>query len=218
MKVVLAVIIIAIIGLLFWMLDWQGKQATLVQIDKTLEEKRADKERMENDVKKIDELVKINNDLKQQLKEVVKTGFTPEKEQEFVANYIETIEALINKVAVEDNDPSFKLNSLTPGQQQTQAAPAAKGGEKGAGDKGGGATVAVPPALSNYPTRTFQMAMHGRYETLIDFLDRLGRLELKRLVTVNKISLAPEGKTNTGSPVLSITLPLTAYLRTGGGE
>jgi len=217
MKVVLAVIIIAIIGLLFWMLDWQGKQATLVQIDKTLEEKRQDKERMENDVKKIDELVKINNDLKQQLKQVVQTGFTPEKEQDFVANYIETIEALIDKVAVEDNDPSFKLNQLTPGQQQTQAAPAAKKDDKG-GDKGGGSSVAVPPALQNYPTRTFQMAMHGRYETLIDFLDRLGRLELKRLVTVNKISLAPEGKTNTGSPVLAITLPLTAYLRTGGGE
>jgi len=212
--VVLAVIVIAIIGLLFWMLDWQGKQQTLTQIDKTLEEKRAEKERMEKDVQKIDELVKVNNDLKEQLKHIVETGFTPEKAEDFVANYLEKMESLVARIAVEDNDTSFDILSISPGQQQQQAAP--KKDEKK--DEKAAAPASVPPALQNYPTRTFAMSMKGRYETLIDFLDRLGRLELQRLVTVNKISLSPAAEITRGSPVLSITMPLTAYLRTGGGE
>ena len=216
MKVVLAVIIIAIIGFLFWMLDWQGKQQTLTQIDKTLEDKHAEKDKMEKDVQKIDELVKVNNDLKKQLKEVVQTGFTPEREQEFVANYIEKIESLVNRVSVEDNDSSFTINAITPGQQQTQAAPKK---EEKKDDKTVASGPSVPPALQSYPTRTFQMAMKGRYETLIDFFDRLGKLELQRLVTVQRLTLSPTSASGGGrSPVLSITMPLTAYLRTGGGE
>ena len=216
MKVVLAVIIIAIIGLGFWMLDWQGKQQQLAQMDRTIEDKHKQKEEVENNLKQVDELVKRSNDLKRQLEEVVKTGFTPESEKEFVPNYLSKIEQMVAQVRAQDGDPSFELVTLTPGAQQTTQSGAAPSGKEAA--KGSSATAPPPVAmaLQSYPTRTFQMTMKGRYETIIDFLDRLGRLEMERLVTVNRISLSPQGKEGE-SPVLTITLPLTAYLRQGGG-
>ncbi|MBM3465898.1 MAG: hypothetical protein FJX76_27730 [Armatimonadetes bacterium] len=218
MKVVLAVIITAVIGLGFWVLDWQAKQNKLAGIDKTLEDKKAELDRIENDVKKIDELVKVNNDLKAQLKIIISSGFVPEKDDAFVPNYIESVEKLVARVAIEDNDPSFDIVSITPGAQTTGSGPPPAAGKDDKGKDKGGAVAPAPEALRNYPTRTFQMSMKGRYETLVDFLDRLGRLELQRLITVNKLSLTPTESKDTSSPILSITMPLTAYLRTGGGE
>jgi Tfp pilus assembly protein PilO len=220
MKIVLAVIIIAVIGLGFWLLDWQKKQAELATIQRTLEEKKAEKDRIEKDVQKIDELVKINNDLKGQLKVIIESGFVPEQEKDFVPNYLEKVEGLVARVAAENGDDSFEILSVTPGAQTIQQAPASAGGTKTDAKtdaKAAAAAPAPPPeALKNYPTRTFQMSMRGRYETLIDFLDRLGRLELQRLVTVNKLALSPAEGVKSGSPTLAITMPLTAYLRTGG--
>lgn len=217
MKVLLAVIVIAIIGLGFWLLDWQSKAQTLQQAIATLKDKTDECERCKTDVKQIDKLLLENNDLKAQLKTVMEAGILPENPQEFVANYIMQISSLVERVQREDGDASFLLLSLTPGASgQSQApAPAPKKEDKKGEDKG--KDKGVPEPLKQYPTRTFQMSMKGRYETLIDFLDRLGRLELQRLVTVNRLSLSPEGDVSRGgSPVLSIAMPLTAYLRTGG--
>lgn len=217
MKIVLAVIIIAVIGLGFWILDWQGKQTTLAGIDKQLEEKNAERERIEADVAKIDELVTKNNELKRQLEEVVKAGFKPEDPKDFVPNYLEKVEALVARIRQEDNDETFDITAITPGALQSGGAPAPAGGAKDDKGKDKGAAPAPIPALQNYPTRTFQMSMKGKYNTLVDFLDRLGALELQRLVTVNKLALAPVSSDNPADPTLAITMPMTAYL-TGGGE
>jgi hypothetical protein len=58
--------------------------------------------------------------------------------------------------------------------------------------------------------------MTSKYSTLIDFLYQLGAMKLDRLVTINRISLSP-GKTEGGnaSPVLSVSMPITAYMKTG---
>lgn len=209
-KVVLAVIIIAIIGLGFWMLDWQAKQTQINQLDKTLSEKTADKERMEKDLQQVDELVKVNTDLKKQLEDVAKISITSEKDQEFVPNYLATVEKLVAEVAKDKGDKDFEIVALTPGKPQ-QSGGGAKPGEKGASP-----APAAGGALSSYPTRQFQMSMRGRYDTVIEFLDRLGQLKMQRLVTVDKLSLAPSGGT-ASEPILSIGLPLTAYMNTGGG-
>ena len=76
-----------------------------------------------------------------------------------------------------------------------------------------------PAVLKKFPTRTFQMTMRGRYATLIEFLYQLGDLRLERLVTINKIALTPDGsdkKSGGKSPVLTIQIPITAYMREGG--
>jgi len=63
----------------------------------------------------------------------------------------------------------------------------------------------------------FQMSLKGKYLTVIDFLRQLGALKLKRLVTINKLSLSPAETPKGGSsPALNITIPITAYLSKGG--
>ena len=226
MKILLAAMVIGIIGLGFWMLDWQQKQQSINQYDTTLTEKTAELDKIKVDVKQIDKLNEENQGLKNELKKVMEAGILPENPQEFVANYIMQISTLVEKIQREDNDDSFVLVSLTPGNQVNQAVNTGKPAAGASGAPAGApsaapdkpAAAAVPEALKQYPTRTFQMSMKGRYETLIDFLDRLGRLELQRLVTVNKLSLTPEGEVKGGSPTLNITMPLTAYLRTGGDQ
>lgn len=218
MKLLLALIVIGIIGLGFYLLDWQGKWQSLNQIETTLRDKQGERDKMQQDVKAIDKLLQENNQLKRELKAVMEAGILPENPSEFVANYIMQISALVERIQREDNDDSFELLSLTPGSQVSAAAPGGgKPSEKGkeADKKPAEQAAAMPEALKQYPTRTFQMSMKGRYETVVDFLDRLGRLELQRLVTVNKLGLSPGGEL-AGSPVLSVTIPLTAYLRTGG--
>ncbi|NDD27286.1 MAG: hypothetical protein EB084_03360 [Proteobacteria bacterium] len=227
MKILLAAMVIGIIFLGFWMLDWQSKKQQIDQLTNTLREKQDEKAKMDTDIKQIDVLISENNKLKKDLKEVMEAGILPESPQEFVANYIMQISGLVERIQREDDDDSFVLLSLTPGTEVKQAVPVggpkpgasgAPGAAPSAAPEKPAAPAAVPEALKQYPTRTFQMSMKGRYETLVDFLDRLGRLELQRLVTVNKLSLSPEGDTKGGRPVLNITMPLTAYLRTGGDQ
>ena len=209
MKVVLAVIIIAIIGLGFWMLDWQTKWQQEAQLKKSRQEKLADKERFEKDLQQVDDLIRKNSELKKQLDSIVIISMGSEKPEEFVPNYLARVETLVAQVATENNDRSFEIVSLTPGKPQ-QSGASVKPGEKGA------SPAPAAAALAGQTTRQFQMSMKGKYETVIDFLDRLGKLEMERLVTVDKLSLAPAGGTP-AEPILAIALPLTAYMNTGGG-
>ena len=95
------------------------------------------------------------------------------------------------------NDPDFIITAMTP-ESKTDSS-----------------SVNV---LSSYPARSFQMSLTGRYTTVIDFLRQLGALKLKRLVTISKLSLtgAPDSKNYSKSPKLTITMPISVYLRKEG--
>jgi Tfp pilus assembly protein PilO len=207
LKGAIAAVLIVLTVITFYMVDYSKKFAKRDELQAAVTTKNGELKKIEDDIKDMDKLQAENDTLKGQLKQIVESGFTPENENEFVPNYLEKIESLVSRVRTEDGDESFDITSITPGAQVTT------GGGK---DKDAKAVVQAPDALKNYPTRTFSMAMKGKYETLVDFLDRLGKLELQRLVTVNKITLAPAGTVKEGSPTLTITIPLTAYLRTGG--
>ncbi len=208
MKVVLALFIIVLIGLGFWLVDWQKKMNVIKQQEKTLEDKQKELADMEKLILELPAEKKRQEDLKRELREVIQEQLTPETESEFVPSYIADIEKLVEQERVRMGDPDFIINSLTPGAL-TPVGGGAKEGEEG------------PTALMGYPTRTFQMALTGKYATIIDFLRQLGALKLKRLVTINRIALSPSGEIKPGvSPVLSIQMPITAYLRqqSGGGQ
>lgn len=211
MKVLITSVVVAIIGLGFWMLDWQGKQQTLRQTADTLKGKIDEREGLKHDLRGIDKLMQDNITLKSALKDAVQAGIEPENPQQFVANYITQCCDLIARVKREDGDNTFALQGLTPGTtSNVTPTPAARKEEKT--DK----SSEAPEALRQYPTRTFAMQMTGRYETVVDFLDRLGHLQMRRLVTVNRITLSPQTDvTRGGSPTLGIQIPLTAYLGTG---
>lgn len=217
MKIILALVIVALCGAGFYLLDWQSKYARLDQETKNLADAQAQLAKAEDDLKQLPELTKQMEAKEKELQELVASKFTKEDPQLFVANYIAEIERMVVGQQQSTGDYDFQINSITPGAEQRQNAPA--GGENkegGSAPPDNSGSASTPEALQGFPTRVFQMQMTGRYSTLVDFLYQLGALKLDRLVTINKISLSP-GKTTPGdSPILSIQIPLTAYLRQGG--
>ncbi|MHC9542957.1 MAG: type 4a pilus biogenesis protein PilO [Vulcanimicrobiota bacterium] len=206
MKIVLAIFIIILIGLGFWLVDWQKKTAEIKQLEQTYTNKQAELDKAQAQVKALPQETQRKKDLERQLKEVISEQLTPETESDFVPAYIADIERLVDQEKMRMNDPDFQITSLTPGALTTV------GGAKKEGEASG------PSALAGYPTRTFQMQLTGRYPSVIDFLRQLGALKLKRLVTINRLTLSPNGDVSKGSPPLSVTMPITAYLRQGGGQ
>lgn len=217
MKIILALVIIVLIGLGFWLLDWQQKQDELrtVRQQKTdLEQKLATNKDL---VKDLPVLTKRKAELEDKLKQVVQTNLVPEKAELFVANYIREIESLVLSERTQMDDPSFEILSITPGALTTQTPAEGAAPAGGAAAAPAAADTGTPEALKSFPTRMFQMSMKGKYATLVHFLYQLGALRLERLVTINKIALAPVGTTEgQASPTLSITIPITAYMRQGG--
>ncbi|MDQ7822109.1 MAG: hypothetical protein RDV48_04875 [Candidatus Eremiobacteraeota bacterium] len=207
MKIVLAIFIIILIGLGFWLVDWQKKTAEIKQLETTLNDKKGEYEKNQALVKALPQETERKKQLERELKAVIQEQLTPETESEFVPSYIADIERLVEQERTRMGDPDFIINNLTPGALTTVGGTAKKEADTG------------PTALAGYPTRTFQMQLTGRYATVIDFLRQLGALKLKRLVTINRISLSPSGGSKEGgSPPLNITIPITAYLRQGGGQ
>lgn len=216
MKIIFTIFLIGMIALLFWLFDWQAKSdkikahsAHLVELQQKLEEHN-------EMVRDLPVLTKKKADLEAKLQQVVRTNLVPEKAEMFVANYIMEIEKLTAEERERMGDPTFEIESITPGVlTQSTASSSSSSEEEGKDEEG--SSDSTPDALKQFPTRMFQMSMRGRYSTLIDFLYQLGALRLERLVTINKIALSPKDAGEPGiAPTLSITIPITAYMRQGG--
>lgn len=217
MKVAVAIVIIALMGLGFYMVDWSEKQKKIEELQAQYQEKVQQKERLEADIAKLEEYEKEVDKLEKELLSLVQSKFTQEEPELFVANYIAEIERMVVGQQEATGDYDFKITSITPQGEKMQQVNTG-GGDEGGDSKGGGQQSAAEESetLQGFPTRVFNMTMTGRYATLVDFLYELGALELDRLVTINQISLAPQGNSEDGqSPVLTVTIPITAYLRQG---
>jgi|GEM_PF-798720 len=220
MKVLLVVIIVALVGVSFYLMDWQKKLANLKELQTTLDSKNQELERNQKMVEKLPELYKESDELQSDLERLLIANIKPEPEWAFVSNYLKEIEKLAIYERQRMNDPSFSIQSITPGAMVSPTVAPADGkkpeGTPEQPKKEDAASVA--PALMQFPTRKFQITLQGKYGTLVDFLQQLGALKLRRLVTIDRIALAPaEGKGVGVSPVLNITIPMTAYLSKGGG-
>lgn len=213
MKIAVAVVIIALMGLGFYVVDWSEKKKKIEELQGQYQEKEEQKKRLEEDVAKLDEYEKEAEQLEKELLSLVQSKFTQEEPELFVANYIAEIERMVVGQQEATGDYDFKITQISPkGEKRTQVN--TEGGEGGEAEE---ATSAAEESetLQGFPTRVFDMQMTGRYATLVDFLYELGALELDRLVTINKITLQPEATEGGGSPILTVTIPITAYLRTG---
>ena len=213
MKIAVAVVIIALMGLGFYVVDWSEKKKKIEELQGQYQEKEEQKKRLEEDVAKLDEYEKEAEQLEKELLSLVQSKFTQEEPELFVANYIAEIERMVVGQQEATGDYDFKITQISPkGEKRTQVN--TEGGEGGETEEA--ATAAEESeTLQGFPTRVFDMQMTGRYATLVDFLYELGALELDRLVTINKITLQPEVTEGGGSPILTVTIPITAYLRTG---
>ncbi|MCR5661495.1 MAG: type 4a pilus biogenesis protein PilO [bacterium] len=210
MKCIVALIAIAMIFTLFLLFDWQNKWKDVESLDGMIAQKEQDYQSKKEQVKELPILTKRKAELEAKLAQVVQTNLVPEKAEMFVANYIKEIEKLTLEEQDRMGDNTFEIVSITPGVLTSQSPVEGESSDEEA--EGDGA----PEALKQFPTRMFQMSMKGRYSTLVDFLYQLGALRLERLVTINKIALSPSSKEEGTSPTLSISIPITAYMRQGG--
>jgi Tfp pilus assembly protein PilO len=223
MKIAVAGLIIVLMGVGFYVVSWSEKYKEIESLKAQKEERIAQKERLEADVAQLPKFREEAAALEKELLSLVQSKFTKEEPELFVANYIAEIERLVADQQEVTGDDSFRIKSITPrGEQVTETPVDGDEGEESTsssdkgGKKGGGGSASESQTLQGFPTRVFAMDMTGRYSTLVEFLYQLGNLELDRLVTINEISLKPEtSKDEPGSPVLSITIPITAYLRQG---
>ena len=221
MKIAVAGLIIVLMAVGFYVVSWSEKYKEIESLKAQKEERIAQKERLEADVAQLPKFREEAAALEKELLSLVQSKFTKEEPELFVANYIAEIERLVADQQEVTGDDSFRIKSITPRGEQMAESPSATEGEESttaSGDKGGAAPAPAAPqseTLQGFPTRVFAMDMTGRYATLVEFLYKLGELELDRLVTINEISLKPEPSEDGGSPVLTITIPITAYLRQG---
>lgn len=220
MKIFIALIVIGLILAGFWFMDYQQKYTEIQQLDTNLKQSQ---EKLESSKQKLQDLPRLTEEmqaLERELQSLIASKFTNEDPELFVANYIADIERLVLAQQQATGDSTFSIDSIQPGQMQTQTAP---DNGNNANQPGGNNTPPpaqpdanqAPEALQGFPTRVFSMTMQGHYGTLVDFLYQLGALKLDRLVTINKISLAPAKDKEKGD-TLNIQIPITAYLRQGG--
>ena len=219
MKIIIAILLIGLIGAGFYVLDYKAKWDELSAKTKELADSQAALLKIQEEIKALPELTRQVEQKEAEMKTLVSTSRNSnsgaETPENFVANYIQEIERMVISQQEATGDYDFDIVSIAPGVAG-QASPAS-GDNKTPGappppDGGGGGT---PEALQGFPTRVFNMNMTGKYSTVIDFLYQLGAMKLDRLVTINRISLSPGKAEGNASPVLTVTLPITAYMKTG---
>lgn len=209
------VVVIVLIVLGFWMLKWSEQKKEIDRLESSKKERQAQLERLERDVEELPKFLEEEKKLEAELNSLVQSRFTKEEPELFVANYIAEIERMVLGQQIATEDYSFKIESISPKGQQMAGGGAAFSGGGDDGDDDGGGPSTESETLQGFPTRVFDMKLTGRYATLVDFLYQLGNLELDRLVTINKITLSPQQGEGGLSPVLNVTIPVTAYLRQG---
>lgn len=216
MKVIIGCLIIALMWGGFYAVKWSDMIKEIDSLKGEYAQKVEQKKKLEDDVAKLSDYRNEAAGLEKELMSLVQSKFTKEEPELFVANYIAEIERLVANQQEVMGDESFAIKSISPQASKMTEVKGTSSGEEGGdeaqADEGGGAKSET---LSGFPTRVFNMDMTGRYSTLVDFLYQLGSLQLDRLVTINQISLRPNKSDDGGSPVLSISIPITAYLRQG---
>lgn len=223
MKIAVAGLIIVLMAVGFYVVSWSDKYKEIESLQGEYQSRVEQKGRLEADVAQLPKFREEAAALEKELLSVVQAKFTKEEPELFVANYIAEIERLVADQQEVTGDDRFLIQSITPrGQEMAEMSTNAGGSEEEAasadGKKAPEAAQAAPvesETLQGFPTRVFAMEMTGRYSTLIEFLYQLAALDLDRLVTINEIKVVPESAEPGVSPVLKITIPITAYLRQG---
>ena len=197
MKIFIGIIVIVFMVAIFWLTSWQNYDNQKKDLDKQIADINTEIGTINKQKEEIPKLRADISNLERELQATIQQELTPESETEFVPSYMADVEKLVEQQRISMNDPDFIITAMTP-ESKTDSS-----------------SVNV---LSSYPARSFQMSLTGRYTTVIDFLRQLGALKLKRLVTISKLSLtgAPDSKNYSKSPKLTITMPISVYLRKEG--
>lgn len=209
MKLIIAIIAILLIGAGFYMFDWSEKWERKKAAEANLAAKAQELDQLKEAIKELPLLQQQVREKQEELQKVISTKVSNETPDEFVGNYLREIERLVLDEQKATGDYTFIIKSISPGAVASAGAPGGSGTPPTA-------TQETPEALAAFQTRVFTMSLTGKYSTIVEFLYQLGAMKLDRLVTINSVHLGKgSGGEGGGSPVLTVDLPITAYLKTG---
>jgi len=209
MKLIIAIIAILLIGAGFYMFDWSEKWERKKAAEANLTAKQQELDQLKEAIKELPLLQQQVREKQEELQKVISTKVSNETPDEFVGNYLREIERLVLDEQKATGDYTFIIKSISPGAAASASAP-------GGGNNAPTATQETPEALAAFQTRVFTMSLTGKYSTIVEFLYQLGAMKLDRLVTINSLHLGKgAGGEGGSSPVLTVDLPITAYLKTG---
>lgn len=204
MKIVLTVVIIFLIGIGFYLLDYQKKLNDIKDLEANLVSKNDQLKRDEQRVRALPEQLKKREKLQNELNALIQQKLPKEDAMIFVPKFIQSMEELIASERRMTGDNSLEVTSIQPGQLEKTTDEAPSKSSKGGGEL---------KALVMFPKQPFNVSLKGKYSTVIHFLHQLAALRLQRLVTITRISLTPSEQVEYGiSPTLTITMPMVAYL------
>jgi Tfp pilus assembly protein PilO len=206
MKIVLTVVIIFLIGIGFYLLDYQKKLNEIKDLEAQIVNKKDQLRRDEQRVRALPEQLKKREKLQNELNTLIQQKLPKEDAMIFVPKFIQSMEELVALERSLTGDDKLEVLSIAPGQL-----------EKPIDDSGGtvktSGSGAELKALVMFPKQPFNVQINAKYATTIHFLHQLAALKLQRLVTIDRIVLTPLGQQTYGiSPVLSISIPMVAYL------
>lgn len=207
MKLIIAIIAILLIGAGFYMFDWSEKWERKKAAEANLQAKQQELDTLKEAIKELPLFQQQVREKQEELQKVISTKVSNETPDEFVGNYLREIERLVLDEQKSTGDYTFIIKSISPGNPQQASAPAAGSPSPTAQE--------TPEALAAFQTRVFTMSLTGKYSTIVEFLYQLGAMKLDRLVTINSLHLGKGTGGEGTSPVLTVDLPITAYLKTG---
>lgn len=203
MKIVLTIVIIFLVGIGFYLMDYQKKLSEIKQLEETLVAKRDQLKTNEKRVRALPEQLKRKEKLESELDALIQEKLPKEDAAIFVPKFIQSMEELIAQERRVTGDGSMEVKSITPGRLEM---PGAKAGESEGALK----------ALVMFPKQPFQVNLKAKFSSVIHFLHQLAALKLQRLVTITKIDLSPaEAQVYGQSPTLNVNIPMVAYLNEG---
>lgn len=209
MKIIVLLVIVGLMGFGFYVFDYQAKLGAIAAEQQKLADKQKELEGLKKMAQNLASWEQAKKDFSKLLAEIMRG--VPLRE--FIPSFLEDIEDLSQEERTKMGDDSFRVTTIQPGPstKPTPEKAEAKPGEKAAEQK-----PAEQPTISSERV-VIQLSMKGRFNTLVDFLQQLGQFRLKKLVTVQRLSLAPEKPEVGHSPVLTITMPFEAYMFGEGG-
>lgn len=206
MKIVLTMVIIFLIGIGFYLLDYSRKLTELKSFEEDFISKKEQLKTNEERVRALPKQLNRKENLTKELDALLQERLPQEDAAIFVPKFIQSMEDLVSIERKATGDTTMEVISITPG---TLEQPDVSG-------KPEDAKTDAPKALMLFPKQPFQVSFKARFGTVIHFLHQLAALKLQRLVTIQKIALAPaENPVYGQSPALSVTMPMVAYLNEG---
>ncbi|MDR7544832.1 MAG: type 4a pilus biogenesis protein PilO [Armatimonadota bacterium] len=206
-RILLSLVLVAIIGVVFYLLVWTPRTAERSRLTSQLASKQAEVERLQRLADTREEREREFQALADRIR-LIEAKLPPARE---IPNLIRQLQATAQEIGV-------KLNLLRPGQNQPGGGPAAQppAGQPRPAQPAQPVPPAqpaqpVPPAQPQYMLFRLDLAYAGTYAGLMSLLSRLE--DFPRFIVLRQISMAPEELPRLRATISAETYVLPEQLR-----